>query len=241
MNSFSSSKRSKNNETLQTTTQPSITSAALEHFFGQTKNLFIKSFRLPPIIFKHQLYALKPEHRTLIDRELQTMFDENQIRFFHSDFGVFLMFTSDYHLLIDRQLDSNRLKQRFINDLLPNCLRLSIDRKMLEEKFDISLNEIHLLIELGLLLPKDIDEYWFAVPNIAPLILAMEKARRGLVLMLNRRTYREIPLNEFRTRDLKKQCRLNFDFHIYDLIGANLVHLIDTPTGFVVKIGAEKV
>ena len=243
-------KRSKPSQDLHPNNRSSITSTALQYFLDQTKTLFINYLRLPPVIFKHQLYAYKPDHRTLIDRELQTMFNENRIRLFHSDLGVMLMFTNDYHLLIDRQLnenqlsssaiEKNRLKQRFINDVLPNCIRLSIDRKTLEDQFQITLTDIHLLIEQGLLLPKDVDQYWFSIPNIAPLITCMEKARRGLVLMLSRRTYREIPLSEFRTRDLKKQCRLGFDFHVYDLIGANHVHLIDTPTGFVVKIGAEK-
>jgi hypothetical protein len=197
---------------------------------------------MPPILFKHQLYSYKPNNRTLIDSELQNLFNQNQIRLFHSDFGVMLMFTSDYQLLIERQLsENNRLKQRFIHDLLPKCIRLSVDKNLLEKDFQLKSDDIHLLIQSGLLLPKQVDQYWLSIPNLAPLITCLEKGRRILSQMLSRRTYREIPINEFRLRDTKKTCLLGFDYHIYDLIGANSAHLIDTPTGAIVKLGPEKI
>jgi hypothetical protein len=37
------------------------------------------------------------------------------------------------------------------------------------------------------------------------------------------------------------KCLLGFDYHIHDLIGANLAHIIDAPTGSIVKMGPEKV
>lgn len=246
----SSSKRSKS-KTDSIKTLPSLTSNSLTFFLDQSKTSFINYLHMPPILFKHQLYALKSNNRTLIDCELQDMFNHNQIRLFHSDLGIMLMFTKDYHLLIERQLNENnfsslsiektRLKQRFIQDLLPKCIRLSIDKNLLENDFKFNSNDIHLLIQLGLLLPKQIDQYWFSLPNLAPFITCLEKGRRILLQMLSRRTYREIPMNEFRLRDMKKNCLLGFDYHIYDLIGANLAHIIDTPTGSIVKIGPEKI
>ncbi|CAF4892851.1 unnamed protein product, partial [Rotaria magnacalcarata] len=81
-----------------------------------------------------------------------------------------LMFTNDYQLLVEQQLnennlsslsiEKNRLKQRLTQDLLPNNKRLSIDKNSLENGFDLNTNDIHLLIQLGLLLPKQIDQYW---------------------------------------------------------------------------------
>lgn len=206
---------------------------------------------MPPIIFKHQLYSYSPKNHTLIDRELQDMFNRHQIRLFHSEFGIMLMFTNDYHLLIETQLnentissssiEKNRLKQRLIQDLLPNNIRLSIDRNTLENEFNLNVNDIHLLIQLGFLLPKEVDNYWFSIPNLSSFITCLEKSRRTLLQMLSRRTYREIPLSEFRLRDLKNKCILGFDYHIHDLIGASLAHIIDAPTGPIVKIGPEKV
>ncbi|CAF4392471.1 unnamed protein product, partial [Rotaria magnacalcarata] len=80
------------------------------------------------------------------------------------------MFTNDYQLLVEQQLnennlsslsiEKNRLKQRLTQDLLPNNKRLSIDKNSLENGFDLNTNDIHLLIQLGLLLPKQIDQYW---------------------------------------------------------------------------------
>jgi hypothetical protein len=246
----SSLKRSKiKNDSIKTLS--TLTSDALTFFLNDSKTNFINYLHIPPIVFKHQLYSLKSNNRTLIDCELQDMFNHNQIRLFHSDFGVMLMFTNDYQLLIERQLnetnlsslsiEKNRLKQRVIQDLLPNCIRLSIDKKLLENDFHFNSNDIHLLIQLGLLLPKQIDQYWFSIPNLSSLITCLEKGRRALIQMLSRRTYREISIDEFRLRDLKKKCLLGFDYHIHDLIGANLAHIIDTPTGSVVKIGPEKI
>jgi hypothetical protein len=239
LNSYSS-KRSKTKDDRQKTL-PFVTADSLKFFLDQSKNAFIDYLHMPPILFKHQLYSLKSNNHTLIDSELQNLFNQNQIRLFHSDFGVMLMLTSDYQLLIERQLnETNRLKQRFIQDLLPKYIRLSIDKNLLEKEFQINSNDIHLLIQSGLLLPKQINEYWFSIPNLAPFITCLEKGRRILLQMLSRRTYREIPINEFRLRDTKKTCLLGFDYHIYDLIGANLAHLIDTPTGAIVKLGPEK-
>ena len=140
-----------------------------------------------------------------------------------------------------RKIEKKRLKQRFIHDLLPNYIRLSINKNTLLNDFQLNPNDIHLLIQLGLLVSKQIDQYWFSIPNLASFITCIEKGRRMLLQMLSRRTYKEIPIDEFRLRDMKKKCCLGFDYHIHDLIGVNLAHIIDTPTGSVVKIGGEKV
>ena len=244
-----SSKRSKTSNATPKNL-PSLTSTALTFFLEPTKNRFIQHLRMPPILFKHQLYALKPESRTLIDCELQEMFASNQLRFFHSACGVMVMSTNDYQLLIDRQLneseysslaiEKSRLKQRFTHDLLPNCIRLAVDRELLENEYKFSTNDIRLLIQLGLILPKDIDQYWFSIPNVSTFVICVEKGRRTLLQMITRRTYREIPMSELRSRDTKNRFPLGFDYHIYDLIGTNAAHLLDTPTGGVVKIGPEK-
>jgi hypothetical protein len=249
LNFYSSKRLKAQNDSIKIL--PSITSNSLKYFIDESKNSFIHYFHLPPIILKHQLYSFKSNNRTLIDCELQDMFNNNKIRLFHSDLGIMLMFTTDYQLLIERQLnennlsslsiEKNRLKQRFIEDLLPKCIRLSIDKNLLENDFKFNSNDIHLLIQLGLLLPKQIDEYWFSIPNLASFITCLEKGRRIILQMLSRRTYREIPMNEFRLRDMKKKCLLGFNYHIHDLIGTNLAHIIDTPTGSIVKIGPEKI
>jgi hypothetical protein len=250
LNSYSL-KRVKSSNDADKKASPSLSSTSLTFFVDQSRDIFLNYLHIPPIIFKHQLYSFKSNNRTLIDCELQDMFNHNQIRLFHSDFGIMLMFTNDYNLLIERQLnetnfsslsiEKKRLKQRFIHDLLPKCIRLSVDKDLLENEYKLNSNEINLLIQLGLLLPKQIDQYWFSIPNLASFITCLEKGRRTLLQMLSRRTYREMPMDEFRSRDTKKQCLLGFDYHIHDLIGANLAHIIDTPTGSVVKIGAEKV
>ncbi|CAF1233449.1 unnamed protein product [Adineta steineri] len=249
LNSISTKRLKNNNESLKNSS--SLTSDSLTFFVNISKNSFINYLHIPPIIFKHQLYSLKSNNRTLIDCELQEMFNQNQIRLFHSHHGIMLMFTSDYHLIIERQLSENnlsslsiektRLKQRFIQDLLPKYIRLSIDKNTLENEFKLNTNDIHLLIQLGLLLPKQINEYWFSLPNLSSFITCLGKGRRTLLQMLSRRTYKEIPMNEFRLRDMKKNCLLGFDYHIHDLIGANLAHIIDAPTGPIVRLGPEKV
>ncbi|CAM4887362.1 unnamed protein product [Rotaria socialis] len=249
--SFLNSNSKKRSKTIDDSTKKSsLTLNSLQFFLVESKNLFIDYLHMSPIIFKHQLYSLASNNCTLLDRELQEMFNQNQIRFFHSDLGIMLMFTNDYQLLVEQQLnennlsslsiEKNRLKQRLTQDLLPNNKRLSIDKNSLENGFDLNTNDIHLLIQLGLLLPKQIDQYWFSIPNLAQFVACIEKGRRTLIQILSRRTYREIPMNEFRLRDTKKQCLLGFDYHIHDLIGANLAHVIDAPTGPIVKMGPEK-
>jgi Serine-threonine protein kinase 19 len=150
------------------------------------------------------------------------------------------MSTDDYYRLIERQLnetnlsslaiEKTRLKQRFIHQVLSTTVRLSIDKNQLENEHQITSNGIHLLIQIGLLLPKDIDQYWFSIPNLTLFIVCLDKGRHALRQILSRRTYRELSMDEFRLCETTKTCRLGFDYHIYDLIGANLVHLIDTPT-----------
>ncbi|CAM2714223.1 unnamed protein product [Rotaria socialis] len=230
--SFLNSNSKKRSKTIDDSTKKSsLTLNSLQFFLVESKNLFIDYLHMSPIIFKHQLYSLASNNCTLVDR-------------------IMLMFTNDYQLLVEQQLnennlsslsiEKNRLKQRLTQDLLPNNKRLSIDKNSLENGFDLNTNDIHLLIQLGLLLPKQIDQYWFSIPNLAQFVACIEKGRRTLIQILSRRTYREIPMNEFRLRDTKKQCLLGFDYHIHDLIGANLAHVIDAPTGPIVKMGPEK-
>ncbi|CAF0749792.1 unnamed protein product [Didymodactylos carnosus] len=249
-----SSKRSKSSTELDTVITAKVdnsvlrsdTYIALTHLIDQSKAAFI-THRIPPLYFKHQLYNLVSS-RTNVDRDIQKLFELNTIRLFHSDLGDIIMFTDDYRLLIEAQfeqlsLSTFELKQvtkKFLSELLPNCFRLSIDRDLLDEKYDLKKSDIQLLIQLGVLLVRDIDHFWFSVPNIAKFISVVKRGRRMLLHTLRMRKYREIPLNELKERDMKKQCLFGFDYHLNDLIGSNLATIIDTPTGSVVKFDADK-
>eukprot|EP00250_Pteridium_aquilinum_P004395 c14607_g1_i1 orf=74-955(+) len=233
---------------------PSDTAIALRMMHAQFPE--IDKVSVPPFVLLSQLYS-SVKDRTLVDRELEVMKQQNAVRIFklstgQDDFAV--MFLDDYLAQI------NTVKRRFegkhtqsdliifdwyINHILPIHIDVGITHIHLESLLSrmgqgVQENHISLLIKAGLLVRQLADDkaYWFAIPNIGFLLKSLAQGRKELLSLLNRRQYKEILLSVLEKKKLR-MSQLGMRFHIRDLLGSGHLCLSHTPTGLLVRISRD--
>jgi len=60
--------------------------------------------------------------------------------------------------------------------------------------------------------------FWFSIPNIGPFITATSKGRNEILLMLQRKKYKEMLLKEIENKKLRGSP-LGIKFHLRDILG----------------------
>jgi len=86
--------------------------------------------------------------------------------------------------------------------------------------------EIKLLVLAGLLTLRDVDSYWFSIPEIGVFLKCFLKGRQELLDFLKRQKYNESLLSLLQKKKIKSSSLGNM-FHIRDLLGSGLVEKYD--------------
>ncbi|XP_015762565.1 PREDICTED: serine/threonine-protein kinase 19-like isoform X2 [Acropora digitifera] len=171
----------------------------------QAAILFLKSIvplnkfqgKIPAIILKHQIYCVMKD-KTLVDRQLNNLWEENKIRLFKltsgsDEFAVVL--TDDYvNHMKGRTSDAKVLLtiDKFINNVLPSHTDVSISKKDALVKFKLSEEEITHLVNTGVLTARDVGSWWLSIPGAGVFMKNFSNGRKALVQMIRKRKYREI-------------------------------------------------
>ncbi|KAK3705180.1 hypothetical protein QZH41_013979, partial [Actinostola sp. cb2023] len=209
----------------------------VDHIANDTKAalLYIKSLystkdlldRIPHIILKHQLYSIVKD-KTIVDRELNDLWEQNEVRLFKlfsgsDEFAVVL--TGDYERHIRSKMTENtsKITEKFLTDILPNCIDVSFSKTELIDKHKLTEDEITYFIKIGVLAVRDVGTWWLSIPGVGVFMKNFTKGRKALIRMLKNRKYKEILLKELETRSLANQSKLGILYHIHDIIGAEIV------------------
>jgi len=219
--------------------------AAIDHLLS----LFPKEqLKLPPIIYSHQIYSLV-KNRTKVDQVIRQLREQNKIKSFKIDTkteDTLLCYTQN---LIDyiKALYINEGQTKAIKDLIqkfaeeiiskPSELSYSKSELMIDHNFKDS--DISLLIKYGLLTIKDASNWWISIPNIGTFRRLTIEGRSILKLIIRKKKFHEININELVERDLKKCKTLGIMYHCHDIIGNESVQKIDSPMGFLMRYNAE--
>ncbi|XP_057519455.1 uncharacterized protein LOC130800116 isoform X2 [Amaranthus tricolor] len=136
------------------------------------------------------------------------------------DFAVFGWFKS--HVMMSK-LEPSIAHQEL-------CSLLAAGGKVKDE-------HISLLVNAGIITRQFIDPnmYWFAIPNVGPILKGISKGRKELLSLLNRRKYKEMMLALLEKKRLQFSP-LDMRFHLRDLIGSGHLRTFQTPTGIVVRV-----
>ncbi|XP_065898691.1 inactive serine/threonine-protein kinase 19-like [Dysidea avara] len=200
--------------------------------------------RLPPIIMKHQVYSLV-EDKTEADRELMMLKDNGTIRLFKlgnvaDEFAV--CFTSDYISFIERTIKhGNPAVKIFITSVLPRCKDVSVSKTALLTEARLSEADISFLVNCGLLVVRDIGKaasWWFAIPGVGLFVRHLTKGRSAVLQMIKRAKHQELLQSELEARKLSVS-KLGMDYHLRDILGAELVRSIDTTSGPLLRLMEE--
>jgi len=86
----------------------------------------------------------------------------------------------------------------FFEKVIQNNFDISITKDKLNELIGpLNDDDIRLLVNLGILIMCNESTFWFSIPNIGPFITATSKGRNEILLMLQRKKYKEMLLKTF--------------------------------------------
>lgn len=220
---------------------PSDTELSLLYF----KNLFPSDkfeHRLPPMVLKHQLYSLN-SNRTVVDKELNDMKNRNLIKIFKlgSDLDeCAVVYTEDYRCHVTRVMAEfsvpKSVADKFVNSIVKRCSDVFINQDTLLKEYHFKDDDITQLVKACVLTVRTVGSFWLAVPNTGLFMKSLIRGRKAILTMIKKSKYKEILKNDLEQRKLPKLCRLGLTYHIQDIIGADLIHSVQTTSGQLLRL-----
>lgn len=220
---------------------PSDTKVSLLHL----KELFpLERFegRLPVVIVKHQLYSLISD-RTAVDKELNTLKLANEIKLFKlgaelDDYCI--VFTKEYQDHVIKVMSelsiSNNICNKFVNTVIKRYTDVCVNQDTLMNEFNFTDSEITQLVKASVLTVRDVGNWWVALPNAGIFMKCFLRGRKAILTMIRKCKYREILQTELEQRKWPKVCKLGLQYHMHEVIGADLIKCIQTTSGLLLRL-----
>lgn len=212
--------------------------------------------RFPPIVFKHQLYALL-ENRTNVDQQVNALAECGRIKIFHLEHRneeYMILLTTDfvdyvnrYHKITttkdnseqktDRKLThKEQIISRFLIEVVSSISELTISEQTLIKGIGFKDDDITELVDAGLLTLRDAGTWWFSIPGAGQFVKMFKKGRQATMRMIRSTKCKEILLTELSSRKSPASVKLGLTYHSYDLVGSDLIKCIPSTSGLVLRI-----
>nr|XP_039255339.1 serine/threonine-protein kinase 19-like [Styela clava] len=232
--------------------------SAIEHI----RNIFPQEQlqnRFPPIVFKHQLYALL-ENRTTVDQQVNDLFECGRIKIFHLEHRNeehmivltkdFIAHVNRYHNISSREgrgerKDNRKLTSReqiisrFLIEVIGSISELTITEHTMINQYGFKDKDITELVNAGLLTLRDAGSWWFSIPGAGQFVKIFKKGRQATIRMIRATKSREILLTELRSRKSPASIKLGLTYHTHDLVGSDLIKCIPSTSGLVLRIADD--
>ncbi|XP_027766438.1 serine/threonine-protein kinase 19, partial [Empidonax traillii] len=195
---------------------------------------------LPPLLLRHQLYDVVRD-RTAVDRHLNRLRDEGQVRLLHLGLGPDALGVVRTELYRDKALQAvagtprEGLVRRFLDEAVAATPELSYDRGRMES-LGFGDRDVTQLVVSGVLTVRDAGSWWLAVPGVGRFVRALLRGRRALLSVVRRSRHREVPLRELQRAKPPPGARLGVPFLLHDLLGAQELLSVPTPAGPLLRL-----
>lgn len=192
---------------------------------------------LPPIVMKHQIYAFV-SNRTEVDKQLNEMRSRGEIRLFKmaGQDEQAVVFLDDYKKYVAKKSKNNSTVEHFITQVVSSCPDISYSRDVLLKQYLLKEENISELVQNGILTTRDIGCYWLSIPQVGDFVRTFLLGRKTVLQCIRRTKYKEILQHDLEQRKFQKTMQLGNLYHIYDLIGADLVSCVNTSTGKMLRL-----
>ncbi|XP_051877630.1 serine/threonine-protein kinase 19-like isoform X2 [Pristis pectinata] len=196
---------------------------------------------LPPIVLKHQLYSIVKD-KTTVDRQLNEMKDLGAVRIFQFgfDMDVFgVVFSEDYKsrvLAATATRESAATVQRFLESVLNSCMDMGFTKDQLLKDFSFRDQEITQLVNAGVLTVRDVGSWWLAIPGAGRFVKYFVKGRKTVLGMIRKSKYNEVLQSELEARKVTSTVKMGIQYHVHDIVGAELVKCIPTASGTLLRL-----
>ncbi|XP_072021535.1 inactive serine/threonine-protein kinase 19-like [Amphiura filiformis] len=193
--------------------------------------------RVPAIIFKHQVYSIV-NNKTLVDQQISEMRETKEIKLFRlgkeaDEFCI--VFTDNYKDHLRKQFTNSDIIAKFIDTVVMETTDVSLNKTKMVE-FGFSDKDITHLLRGGALNVRDVGSWWLAVPGAGLFIKNLVKGRESLVRTIRKSKYKEMLQSELEARKLQAVKKLSMQYHMHDIIGAELVTKIQTTSGTLLRL-----
>ncbi|XP_071814553.1 inactive serine/threonine-protein kinase 19-like isoform X1 [Apostichopus japonicus] len=205
-------------------------------FFRSMFNSAKFNDRVPPIIFKHQLYSVV-NNRTQVDRDINRLQEKKEIKLFHFDDESenCLVFTEDYKkCLRSSEHCPHDITEKFISVLVDGSTDLTFNKTTMSS-WGFQEKDITKLLHSGLLTVRDIGSWWLAIPGAGIFMKCYRKGRDAMLRTIRTSRRKEILMQELEGRKLQAVEPLGMKYHLYDILGAEHVIKIQTTSGVLLR------
>ncbi|XP_006820313.1 winged helix repair factor 1-like [Saccoglossus kowalevskii] len=216
---------------------PNDTKVALD-YVKSLLHVEVFEFRIPTIIFKHQIYSIV-HNKTTVDRQLEELKEKKVIKMFKLGIAVdefCIVFTDDYKQHVKRQEPDNKTIDKFLDTVVDRCPDVSLTKSTMINEFCFTDEEITHLVSAGLLTVRDVGSWWLAIPGAGIFMKTFVKGRQSLLRTIRKCKYQEILQKNLEEKKLAAVKKLGMNFHILDIIGAELVKKIQTTSGCLLRL-----
>jgi len=226
---------------LYSTSDVKDTFSALEYLLDQFPSDIFPD--LPKQVFVHQIYSLI-SNKTQVDREIEALRKENKIVMFKCDSKSYddndqvICLYESYKCYVEKLLRDSKsslpthktLINLFTDKILVEQNSLSLQKSLLISKYGLSDRDFTYLIQFGLFNIRDSSAFWLSIPNFGAFRKMILETRKLIMDCIRKKKYKEIEFDELDKRHCRgKVSRLGLIYVLHDLIGNDLIALMDVP------------
>nr|CAB3266650.1 serine/threonine-protein kinase 19-like [Phallusia mammillata] len=229
--------------------------SAFVYVCGLCSNYF-QHEKLPKVVMKHQLYSVMAS-RTEVDQGISKLRESGDIKLFKTSLGqdqYCVMFTTDYIEYVQTKFASSKsdannddiklpampkCMTKFLSEIVHNTHSVSIDKSCLITENNFKDSDITELVKFGVLTVKNAGSWWLSIPNVGQFLKHLRKGRQGLVQVIRRTKYKELSCTELKSRKAPASVKLGVEYHIHDLVGADLLTCRESTTGVLLRIAND--
>lgn len=193
----------------------------------------------PPVVMKHQLFAMVPT-RSDVEKALDMMMEQGIIRTFClglHETEMAVVFTEDYVSYVRQCTSSSSLIESFIEKVATPFWDLSYSHAFLTQQLEFQEADISELVRMGLLTPRhEPGQLWIGFPGSTGFTRTLIRGRTALLQTLRRSKHQELPRAQVESSRLPRSTKLRTAYYVYDAIGTGLVVCAKTTCGDILRL-----
>lgn len=222
---------------------------AIDYFHAKFNPNSELNTALPPIITTAQIYAMCSISKTSIDRRLEEMRHEKELVMFKSDDeDVYICRYDEFKRYVnEKRNEQNGSVLDTYFRIIDDIEETSVEKSKLMITYKLTEKDLTCLIQLGLLTIRNVNSFWFAVPNIGQFRRLLVESRNAFMSIVRKQKYNEINVRHFfdklvigKNKTYKRAvAHLGAESIIAYQLGKQVVRKVDSPQGVFLKLSDD--
>lgn len=189
--------------------------------------------KIPPIVIQSQLYSILVDH-TQIDNEINALRCQGHVVIIKLDAGYYgIVNKKEYLNTVKRQIEELDLEKETGDGFIAFCTEGELDVELSGKQLLQNLTEpqINTLVRSGYLTSEVTGMFYLSIPNASLFLRTFNDGLKSLKSIIKRSKFKEILLTELLKKEGKKTKKLGNIYYSLHLIGAEVVKIVGTTSG----------